>query len=406
METALKSSPLVPECRDFLADGERRTDVTDEISVVRLTLDELETFAGPWQALAHEAGDVNPFYERWCFLPAARLLGQGVTWHLLAAFRRDPTTGVPSELVGVFPFERTRGPFGVDTLSLWNHPYGFLATPLVHRDWTGRVLDAVLLSLRQTSARSLIRFPCMNGDGLLHSALIDCCHREVLTTYRQEQYVRAMLRRPADWEAYFEANVSGHHKREYRRQRRRLESAGQLEFRRMVDPKTAYLWINSFLDLEAKGWKASQGTAIRQNESHAQFFAEMVVQGAAAGRVEMIGFFLDGEPIALKCNFVASPGSFAFKVAYDESLRKLSPGVQLEIENIKSLSANESIDWMDSCASPHHPMVNRIWRERRPIQSLLIANGHWTHEIVMGVLPAIRSLNRLKRQIFNRSKKS
>ena len=43
-------------------------------------------------------------------------------------------------------------------------------------------------------------------------------------------------------------------------------------------------------------------------------------------------------------------------------------------ENLALLD-NAAIDWCDSCAAADHPMIDHIWRERRPIGRLSIAIG-------------------------------
>ena len=65
-------------------------------------------------------------------------------------------------------------------------------------------------------------------------------------------------------------------------------------------------------------------------------------------------------------NFLAPPGSFSFKIAYDEAYARFSPGVLLELDNL-DLLARGDIDWMDSCAAENHPMIDSLWGERRTI---------------------------------------
>jgi len=73
-------------------------------------------------------------------------------------------------------------------------------------------------------------------------------------------------------------------------------------------------------------------------------------------------------------NFVAPPGVFSFKTAYDEDYARFSPGVLLQRENL-DLLARADIDWCDSCASEGHPMIERIWREKRTILRVSIGIG-------------------------------
>jgi hypothetical protein len=63
-------------------------------------------------------------------------------------------------------------------------------------------------------------------------------------------------------------------------------------------------------------------------------------------------------------NFLAPPGSFSFKIAFDEDYARFSPGVLIQIENLRIL-ARPDIGWMDSCAVADHSMINSLWGERR-----------------------------------------
>jgi hypothetical protein len=116
----------------------------------------------------------------------------------------------------------------------------------------------------------------------------------------------------------------------------------------------------------------------------------------------MFGLYLDGEPIAMKVNFLAAPGAFAFKIAYDERYSKYSPGVQLELENIRRLHAQESVEWMDSCAVPNHFMINRMWKERRTIKYMRISTGRILGNVEIGVRTFLRTLLRSWRSLTSR----
>jgi len=113
----------------------------------------------------------------------------------------------------------------------------------------------------------------------------------------------------------------------------------------------------------------------------------------------MLALELDGQRVAQKCNFLAGNGSFAFKIAYDEDYARYSPGLLLEIENIRQVHAAREIEWMDSCAVPIHFMINRLWLDRRTIQTALIPTGKRPGELIVSLMPLIRWINRKVRRI-------
>ena len=103
-------------------------------------------------------------------------------------------------------------------------------------------------------------------------------------------------------------------------------------------------------------------------------------------RVE--GLFLDGRPIALKCNYLTGNGGFTYKITYDEAFARFSPGVLLELDNIEEMHRRPGPQWLDSCAVPDHFMMNRLWTERRVLQSLTLATSRWVGNAVVGALLA------------------
>jgi hypothetical protein len=112
----------------------------------------------------------------------------------------------------------------------------------------------------------------------------------------------------------------------------------------------------------------------------------------------MLAMRLDGRPIAHKCNFLSGPGSFAFKIAFDEEYARHSPGVLLELENIRRLHAQSKVRWMDSCADPSHPMLDRLWPDRRTIQDVVVGAGRPLGDCVVATAPLLRLLNRKLRR--------
>ncbi|SFJ60962.1 GNAT family N-acetyltransferase [Planctomicrobium piriforme] len=382
-------------CSDFVAaDGQRY-----QIEFVTDLVD-LDQYRTPWQLLADGAADPNVFYEPWFFAAAARYLPPKNEWRILLVWRADKNAAHERHLCGLFPFVQTRGFGGIRQWSLWNHPYCFLTNPLIERGQHVNVLRAVLHYARTAGHKiSTLEFPLLAGEGPLNHGLTEVLRENLSATFRPDKYLRATTSYRGDVEEQLKNTIGGHHLREFRRQRRKLESQGQLEYRTLQDQNAVDLWIDWFLALEAAGWKAQAGTAMKLNEPHAEFFREMVRTGLQQSRVRMEGLFLNGEPVALKCNLLSPPAAFAFKIAFDESLRKCSPGIQLEFESLQQFNLQTRIDWADSCAAPDHPMINRIWSERRVIQHLIVSTGSIRGDLVISSLPLVRSLCRLQRRL-------
>ena len=374
-----------------------------KMSVIALTdFDRLEQYLPAWEELARSALEPNPFYEAWMLIPALELLGKGKSLQLVLIFAQDQARpNGPPVLCGVFPLERKPKYKGlpVSVLSLWKHPYCFLCTPLVRADRARECLSAFFDWLASdTQTAPLVEFNYVSGEGPFNQALIDCLNERLNPSFQSDLYNRALFVPRSDADQYLRAAMSREHRKDVRRRTRRLSEEGRVEFVALETGKEIDAWLEEFMQLEASGWKKDHG-AIASKEECRDFFMAVAKEAFRRGRLMMLGLKLDDQPIALKCNFLAEDGGYAFKIAYDESYSRFSPGFLLEMENIRHLHARPEIKWMDSCAIPVHFMINRLWLDRRTIQTRLVSTGKRPGDLVVSLMPLIRWLNRKVRAI-------
>lgn len=358
----------------------------------------LATHVPAWDDLAAHAIDTNAFYESWMMLPALQAFGTARALVFLFVYRADPVRpGGPPLLCGFVPLERRRFQgLPISVLALYKPAYCFLCTPLLR---AGHAVDALqaVFDWARTDRRGagLLYFSFVPAGGPFNQALVDALNERAAMTCQWEMYNRALLRRAPSAEAYLATAMSAGHRKELRRLRRRLAELGTLESRALEPGDDLQPWIEAFLQLEMSGWKGQEQSALGSGAASRAFFVAAARGAFERGRLFMLGLFLDGKPIALKCSFVSGQGSFAFKIAYDESFARYSPGVQLEIDNVEALHSRPGLQWMDSCARPRHFMINRLWTERRPIQLLLISTAGRAGDVAVGVLPLLRGARRL-----------
>jgi hypothetical protein len=93
----------------------------------------------------------------------------------------------------------------------------------------------------------------------------------------------------------------------------------------------------------------------------------------ALGKLDFLRLTLDGKVIAMLVNLRAPPIAWSYKITYDESLARYSPGVLIELEAIPVLLGDPAIAWTDSCAKPDHPMINSLWGERQSIMHVTVS---------------------------------
>jgi CelD/BcsL family acetyltransferase involved in cellulose biosynthesis len=369
-----------------------------EMSVIAVTtIAALTEFLPAWEDLAADALEPNVFYESWMMMPALRNLGSDKTLLTALIFTTDPIRPGTPLLCGLFPLECERGYKGlpVKFLRLWRHKHCFLATPLIRAGYARETLEAFFDWLA-TDARSgaLMEFNTIPGEGPFHQALLNYLCGSAKPNHIFKGYRRAFFRSAADADAYLCAALSGKRRKMIRRQEKQLSAIGRLEWDAITPDDDVAAWIKEFLQLEADGWKGREGSALASNEAERNYFEAIVTEAFRRGQLMMLALRLDGRPIAYKCGFLAGRGLFTFKIAFDENYACHSPGVLLEVENIRRLHTQSRIEWVDSCTGPFDSMFKRLWLSQRMIQDVIVSTGKAPGDLVVSMIPLLKWLNR------------
>jgi len=323
-----------------------------------------------WDALAGRAAEPNPFAERWCAEAGLAEFGDQSRAELACLT-------IDGALAGILPLVRRRHyeRYPLPHIGNWLHANAFCGAPLVaggheHRFWR----ELLGWADRNGGMALFLHLEQLPADGPLYAALRDVCAVEQRPAAEVQRIERARLASELAPQAYFEASLSGKKRKELRRQQTRLAEQGTIGFERQVDGTDLASWAHTFLELERAGWKGREGSALACDPAKAAFFRSALAGAVERGRLQRLAITLDGRPIAMLANFVTPPAVYSFKTAYDERFARFSPGVLLQRENL-DLLARDDIAWADSCAAADHPMIERIWREKRPIVRVSIAIG-------------------------------
>ncbi|MBJ7408430.1 MAG: GNAT family N-acetyltransferase, partial [Bradyrhizobium sp.] len=130
--------------------------------------------------------------------------------------------------------------------------------------------------------------------------------------------------------------------------------------------------LETFLQLEAGGWKGKRGTALVQHAGDATFIRRAVPALAETAQCEIVTLRAGATPVAAGIVLRHQNRAFFFKLGIDERYAKYSPGVQLTLDLTRHLCADPAIASADSTATADHPMINPIWRGRFAVGDVLI----------------------------------
>jgi CelD/BcsL family acetyltransferase involved in cellulose biosynthesis len=332
-------------------------------------LDEIAAFANDVSELAARAAAPNVFYEPAFVAAAAPLFGPdalaGLVWHRAA----------PHRLIGVFPVTLERFRYGVPLSVLvgWTHPYAPLGTPLVDRDCSEAAIAAWLDHIAgERNLPKLLLMPYLPVEGAVADAFDAALARRGGRSQAFAAHQRALLAPQGDRAGYLDQAMAHKKRKELRRQRKRLAEAGELTSGVTSNAAGIPDTLTDFLSLEASGWKGRVGTAAANSEEIRRFIVAAVSALAAEDKASVARLALDGRAIAAAVTLRSGNTAWCWKIAYDEAFARASPGVQLLLDVTDTLLADTGIAYADSCATPDHPMIDHVWRERLALANRLM----------------------------------
>ena len=209
-------------------------------------------------------------------------------------------------------------------------------------------------------------------DGAAMKAFTAVLRRDGIAPRVLQSHVRAALDARRDADELLRDSLGQKKLKELRRQRKRLADHGNVHFDVARTHAEVAAALETFLMLEASGWKAKRGTALVQDEGDAAFIRR-ATPALAADR-PMRDRDLEGRRDAGGRGDRAAPSRprVLFQARRRRTFRKIFAGRTVDA-GIDPPSLRRSLDASaNSTANPDHPMINPIWRERLPIGDVLI----------------------------------
>jgi CelD/BcsL family acetyltransferase involved in cellulose biosynthesis len=318
-----------------------------------------------WQALAARAVEPNGYYlPEWEL--AANASAQGCTdASTLGAWRDD-------RLIGLMPVVSMWRAYKIPLPALVSaHPYGTLCAPPLDHDMAIDAAAQLMREARNAGARALV-LRDISLKGAAMQAFAEVSRHHGLRPRVLQSGLRACLDATRDADQLLQDALGGKKLKELRRLRHRLAEHGAVQFDVARTPGDVAAALETFLALEASGWKGARGTALAQHDGDARFIRRATTALAASGQCEIVTLRAGDTPVAAGIVLRHQDRAFFFKIGVDQRFAKTSPGVQFTLELTRHLCADPAITSADSTASPDHPMINPIWRGRFAIGDVLI----------------------------------
>ncbi len=351
----------------------------------------IEALAHDWHAARDSAGgrdltsadcaEPNPFYDRPVLDAAlAHLAGT-------AAVRVIEAADSEGRIIARLPVERRwlHGRIPVPHLAAWSHVHCYYGAPMLRAGQEQEGWAALLDRFdADRGSGDFLHLGRIDPDGPAARALLTLCAEQRRPVVEVGRYERALLKSTMSAEDYWTQAVRPKKRKELRRQQNRLAEQGPISNRTLADPADLPEWCAAFVTLEGKGWKGDEGTALGSDPAHERFFHAACTAAFAAGQLDMLRIDCGHVPVAMLVNFVAPGGGYSFKIGIDPDFGRYSPGVLIEIDNLRRVLDDGIVPWMDSCAAPGHPMIDSLWTERRTIVQYRVALRHGGLRAVRG----------------------
>jgi len=376
-----------------VAHGQEIPETQLSVRVQRGGQELVEQIAGEWRRLCDESGDEEVFYRpEWAqaYLQAFEPKAEVIVISCWAGER----------LRGILPLVRRQtfvSGFPVAALTIPANVHSLRASLTICPGAGQSALHALWQATKNLPRWDLIDVAnVVEGNGLDRIVALAAADGYRTTRKRTSQtlYLRidASAGSTSDKSAQppWLAGTRPKFRSHLRRAKRQLEEQGTLELKHYsaADPEA----LQKFYDLEASGWKGTEGTAIRCDARTQQFYDSVAQAAARDGYLSLDFLELNGKPIAGHFGFNLRGRYFLAKAGYDEAFRRHGPG-QLLVNEILSQTPERGLREFDF-VGPATWDESRWASARRTNYRVFIFRKNWYGELLYELRISVRDLAR------------
>lgn len=129
--------------------------------------------------------------------------------------------------------------------------------------------------------------------------------------------------------------------------------------------------VDRYGDLEIRGWKRAQGTAVHSSNDQGRFYREMMRRFAERGRAVVYELYFDDTLVSSQMAIANETILITLKTTYNEEHSQYSPGKLLDYCMIEHEFALHRYERIEFCTNAGHELI-RWGTSTRPVSSITI----------------------------------
>lgn len=133
-----------------------------------------------------------------------------------------------------------------------------------------------------------------------------------------------------------------------RKSRKKLANFTNVEELSTRDPELILRFLDSFMEVEASGWKGAHGTgtAIALDPSLVRFYRHLAESLSLSANCEVNLLQINGKSVAAQFGIVLGDTLYLLKIGYDEEFASLAPGNLLVVRLLNRLFAEGTVKYV------------------------------------------------------------
>ncbi|HEY8336118.1 MAG TPA: GNAT family N-acetyltransferase [Tardiphaga sp.] len=273
----------------------------------------------------------------------------------------------PARLVGLWALQlRKISPLWPALLEALPYEYAFLSSPVVDPAFVTEVMPAFLAAVADSKLPNVISLRQFDTECPSYGPMIAALAARGQRPLQLEASQRPIVTRE------FGVKKSGSTRKKLRQDWNRLSAIGFVEVVNDRPAGQVREAFESFLTLEAAGWKGARGTAVLSNPDDAIFVRRLIGVLADRGNASVALLRVDQRVIAAQVLLYCGATAYTWKIAYDRDYARYSPGALLVDKVTEGLFAIPAgIESINSCSDGTGFMA-QLWAGRRSMADLLI----------------------------------